>query len=165
MNLEKYKQCLDQIDLQDLTRLNDTVRAADNIIILGNGGSNAISAHIAQDYSSQLKIKTLCFADSPRLSCYANDFGWEQAYVKFIEQFANKNTLVILMSSSGESKNILNAAEYCAEHKLKIVTLSGFNADNQLKTQFESSSLHFYVNSNDYGVVECLHQLILHSIL
>lgn len=165
MNLEKYKQCLNQIDTRNLTRLNDVVRSADNIIILGNGGSNAISTHIAQDYSSQLKIKTLCFADSPRLSCYANDFGWDHAYVKFIEQFANNNTLVILISSSGESNNILNAAEYCTQNNLQLITLSGFNSNNRLKTQFESSSLHFYVNSNDYGIVECLHQLILHSIL
>lgn len=165
MNLQKYKECLDGINAGDLERLSEVVRSSGSIIILGNGGSNAISCHIAQDYTKQLKIRTHCFGDSSRLTCYANDYGWEYAYTKFIEDFADPATLVILISSSGNSQNILNAASYCAG-KHNIITLSGFDSDNKLRTLYGSQSLlHFYINSHDYGIVECLHALILHSVL
>lgn len=165
MNLQKYKQCLDEINTSDLETLSEVVRASKSIIILGNGGSNAISCHIAQDYTKQLKIRTLCFGDSSRLTCYTNDYGWEHAYTQFIKEFADPETLIMLISSSGNSKNILNAASYCVS-KHNMITLSGFDNNNKLRTEFEDYSLlHFYVNSNDYGIVECLHALILHSVL
>jgi D-sedoheptulose 7-phosphate isomerase len=99
------------------------------------------------------------------MSCYANDYGWENAYTKFIEQFANDNTLVILISSSGNSQNIINAAEYC-KGRHRMITLSGFDSNNKLKSKYsENSLLHFWINSKDYGIVECLHELILHSVI
>lgn len=165
MNLQEYKNCLDKIDQSDLEKLSDIIRNSKDIIILGNGGSNSVSCHIAQDYTKQLGIKTLCFGDSSRLTCYANDYGWNHAYTKFIEHFANSETLVILISSSGNSENILNAAAYCID-KLKLITLSGFDSNNKLRLCFtDKSLLHFYINSHDYGIVECIHELILHSVL
>jgi D-sedoheptulose 7-phosphate isomerase len=165
MNLQNYKTCIDTIDVNALNKLKYIVDEHTNIIILGNGGSNAISCHIAQDYTKALGKKALCFGDSSRLSCYANDYGWDHAYTKFIEHFAEKDTLIILLSSSGNSQNILNAADYC-KSKFKMITLSGFDNDNKLKTQYSAQSeLHFYVNSTDYGIVESVHELILHSIL
>ncbi len=165
MNLQDYKKCLNDIDESELSRLKSIIAANIKIILLGNGGSNAICSHIAQDYTKMLKKRALSFSDSSRLSCYANDYGWDNAYTKFIEDFADQNTLCILISSSGESKNILNAAEYCSD-KHAMITLSGFRSDNKLRTEYGSKSLmHFYVNSTEYGIVECLHELILHSVI
>jgi D-sedoheptulose 7-phosphate isomerase len=99
------------------------------------------------------------------MSCYGNDYGWDHAYAKFLEHFADPETLVILISSSGNSQNILNAAEYCLG-KNNMVTLSGFNQDNKLKTIYGPQSLlHFYIPSTDYGIVEILHELVLHSVI
>ena len=166
MNLLKYKECVDELNQTHLIHLKDLVLAAPQIIILGNGGSNAISSHIAQDYSKKLNTPTLSFDGSARMSCYANDFGWEQAYVAFLKDFAKKDTLVILISSSGESKNILNCASHCKENGIQMVTMSGFSAGNSLRHHWKPiSALHFYVNSDDYGIVECMHELILHSII
>lgn len=166
MNLQNFKTCLYDINETDLQSLKDIVDKYEKIIILGNGGSNGISCHIAQDYTKMLGKRALCFGDSSRLTCYANDYGWENAYVKFIEHFADEDTLIILISSSGNSQNILNCAKYSLENNLSIVTLSGFYSDNQLKKQYEDKSLvHFYVNSTDYGIVECLHEIILHSVI
>lgn len=166
MNLQKYKQCVDELKPEQLHYFKEIVGGVSDIIILGNGGSNAIASHIAQDYTKILRKRALCFSDSSRLSCYANDFGWDLAYVNFIEDFATPLTLVILISSAGNSSNILNAATYCKQIGNPIVTLSGFSNTNRLLTEHGEYSLtNFWVDSNDYGIVECTHQLILHSIL
>ena len=165
MNLLEFKKCLDNINLDQLETLKNIVSAHKNIILLGNGGSNAVTMHIAQDYTKMLGKKAISFGDTSRMSCYANDYGWDFAYTKFLEHFAEVDTLVILISSSGNSQNILNCADYCVG-KHKMITMSGFNNNNKLKTLYESESLvHFYVESNDYGIVECLHEVILHSVI
>lgn len=166
MNLVEYKRCLNQIDEDDLVKLEKVILNNSDLIILGNGGSNAISCHIAQDYTKKLGKRALCFGDSSRMSCYANDYGWDDAYAKFIEDFRFPWSVVILISSSGNSQNILNAAELCKEKGIPFIILSGFDQDNKLRTRYKEHALiDFYVNSHDYGIVECLHELILHSIL
>ena len=166
MNIKEYQKCFEELDQNKLNHLKLIIDNSDDIIILGNGGSNAISCHLAEDYTKTLKKKAICFGDSARLSCYANDYGWENAYTEFIKHFNSKTTLVILISSSGNSKNILNVAEHCVTNGIPIITLSGFDKNNQLKTIYENKSLtHFWVNSQDYGIVECLHELILHSVI
>ena len=166
MNIKEYQKCFEKLDQNKLNQLKQIIEDFQDIIILGNGGSNAISCHLAEDYTKALNKKAICFGDSARLSCYANDYGWENAYTKFVEHFFTPKTLVILTSSSGNSKNIINVAEHCVNNGISIITLSGFNENNQLKTNYESNSkLHFWINSQDYGIVECLHELILHSVI
>jgi len=166
MNLQKFKQCVDNISQSDLDQLRSIITDADHIILLGNGGSNAVTLHIAQDYTKVLGKQALSFGDTSRMSCYANDFGWDHAYARFLEHFAGSKTLVILISSSGNSQNILNSADYCQQHGLPMITLSGFDRDNKLRTEYaDKSLLHFWVDSNDYGIVECCHELILHSVI
>jgi D-sedoheptulose 7-phosphate isomerase len=166
MILNTYKHCLDRISQDDLDKLKSIIDNYQDIIILGNGGSNAISCHIAEDYTKALGKRALCFGDSARMSCYANDYGWDNAYTKYIEHFKTNQTLVILISSSGNSANIINAAQYCVENNIPIIILSGFSHNNKLNINFtDKSLLSFYVDSNDYGIVECIHELILHSII
>ena len=166
MILNTYKQFVDRLLQDDLDKLKAIVDDYQDIIILGNGGSNAISCHIAEDYTKVLGKRALSFGDSARMSCYANDYGWNHAYAKYIEHFATKNILVILISSSGNSTNILNAAQYCTENNIPIVILSGFSFYNKLNTNFSQKSLlSFHIDSTDYGIVECIHELILHSII
>ena len=89
----------------------------------------------------------------------------ESAYRQFLKEFADSDSLVILISSSGNSENILNAAEHCIEKNIEMITLSGFSENNKQKTMTQDSYLHFWVDSSDYGVVECLHQVILHTVV
>ena len=77
------------------------------IIIMGNGGSNAIASHISVDYTKWLKIPTLSFSDGPMLTAYINDFGIEEAYKQFLINFSTPDTFIILISSSGNSMNIV----------------------------------------------------------
>lgn len=166
MNLQEFKKCLDGFSEQDQNHLNEIFKKYHNIFILGNGGSNAIASHIAEDYTKMMGKRATAFGDAPMLSCYANDYGWEHAYKMYLEHFLLPNSLVILISSSGKSKNILNAAEFAINNNAQIITLSGFDSDNPLRTTYADKSLmHFYVPSYDYGIVECLHQIILHSVI
>lgn len=165
MKLEEIKNCIEQININDLSKLKDIIYSSTNILILGNGGSNSISSHIAQDYTKSLGKRAISFTDSSRLTCYINDYGMEQAYCKFIEHFFEIGTLVILISSSGNSLNIINAAEYCKNNDIKMITLSGFSINNRLRSFENDSLLHFWVDSHDYGVVECTHEIILHSVI
>jgi len=162
MDLNHTQKEIEKIKLL-VEKLKSIVDEAENIIIIGNGGSNSIASHIAQDYTKVLGKKAISFSDPSRLTCYMNDYGIEDAYMKFIEHFSQKNTLVILISSSGESKNIVNAAQYCNENNLDLITLSGFDSNNLLRSF--NSKLSYWVDSKDYGIVECVHQIFLHSIL
>lgn len=142
------------------------VRNTSEIIILGNGGSNAISAHMAEDYTKALSKKGIAFTDSARLTCYANDYGYENAFKQFLKEFSTTNSVVVLISSSGNSKNILNCAEYCVENNIEFIILSGFDPNNSLRKLYKNKALvEFWVDSTDYGVVECVHEIILHSVI
>lgn len=165
MNLQEFKDCLNLFTDLEQQKLIDIISKHNDIIILGNGGSSAVASHIAEDYTKMLGKRAITFSDSARLTCYANDYGWEKAYKMYLKHFLLPNSLVILISSSGKSKNILNAADYVID-KANLITLSGFDSNNPLKTIYgEKSLMHFYVPSKDYGIVELLHNLILHSVI
>lgn len=164
MKIEELKRCLEEIDSNSISILEDLIDVHDSVIILGNGGSNSIASHISQDYTKKLGKRAVAFSDPSRLTCYINDYGMENAYVKFLEHFSQPGHLIILISSSGESPNILNAAEFCVKSSLPLITLSGFSESNTLRTKYgQYSLLDFWVDSSDYGVVENIHQIILHT--
>lgn len=165
MKLKDIKESIFEIDKKDIKKLKKLISNHDKVIIIGNGGSNSIASHISQDYTKQLGKRSFSFSDPSRLTCYINDYGMEEAYKKFVEEFADIDTLIILISSSGNSKNILNVAYYCIENNIQMITLSGFSKDNELKKLTEKKYLHFWVDSTDYGVVECTHQIILHTVV
>ena len=107
-----------------------------NIIILGNGGSSSIASHITQDYTKQMKKRSFTFSDPSRLTCYSNDYGYENAYSQFLKEFASKDdTLVVLISSSGNSENILNCADWCENNSIPTVIMTGFDENNMLKNK------------------------------
>jgi D-sedoheptulose 7-phosphate isomerase len=145
-------------------RLNTIIALYTDIIIIGNGGSNSVASHISQDYTKVLDKRAISFSDPSRLTCYINDYGRDEAYKEFIKDFASVTTLIILISSSGNSLNIYNAALYCKEKNIPFLSLSGFNKNNKLNN-LDGSLMKYWVNSKDYGVVESAHLIFLHSIL
>ena len=162
MDIDKLIQETEKIKLKE-DRLWDVVHNYTDIIIIGNGGSNSIASHIAQDYTKVLNKRAISFSDPSRLTCYINDYGRDEAYVEFLRDFARTTTLVILISSSGNSMNIVNAAKYCESNLVDYIALSGFSKNNKLNNL--NAGLKFWVDSRDYGIVECTHQAFLHSIL
>jgi D-sedoheptulose 7-phosphate isomerase len=150
--------------------LKELIRTHDKIIVLGNGGSNAVAAHIAQDYTKMLGKKAFSFTDPSRLTCYINDYGMENANAQFVKEFADPiDTLVVIISSSGNSENMLNVMRYCIELDINYVILTGFGEANKMRdlnqTTHRPAKLDIWVESHDYGIVECVHQVTLHSVL
>ncbi len=130
---------------------------------VGNGGSSAICSHLAQDILNKLQIKSFFCSDTALLTCMANDFGYENIYQKPLSKFMEKNDLLIAISSSGNSANILNAAELAHEKQVHLVTLSGFESNNILWNM--PADIAFYTPSNLYGIVELTHETLLHAVI
>ena len=167
MKFEEFKKNLQDLD-EDNEEYIKFKRSFDNyekIIIIGNGGSNAIASHISQDYTKKNNKMAFTFSDPSRLTCYINDYGRDDAYAKFLQQFSDNQTLVILISSSGNSMNVINCAQFCKKENIYFGILTGFSANNSLRNQFSMhAKFDYHVNSDDYGVVECLHQVFLHGV-
>jgi D-sedoheptulose 7-phosphate isomerase len=132
------------------------------MLFIGNGGSAAIAGHMAVDFWKNGGIKALAFNDSSLLTCIGNDCGYTQVFAKPIEMFAESGDVLFAVSSSGKSENILNAVMAARAKNCKVVTFSGFAADNPL---CRLGDFNFYVPSNEYGPVEVAHQYLCHCIL
>jgi len=166
MNLKELGRLLGDIKTEEIVALKNLLPDRDRIFLIGNGGSNAVCSHLAQDYTKALGYPAVSFSDSSRLTCYINDYGRDKAYAKFIEHFATRASLCILISSSGNSNNILEAAKFCKSRSYSFIILTGFDADNKLRKKYSDSALlDFYVPSKDYGIVENLHSIFLHSVI
>jgi D-sedoheptulose 7-phosphate isomerase len=136
--------------------------AGNKLIFVGNGGSAAIASHMATDYSKNGDIRSLALNDSSMLTCLGNDLGYDRIFAKQIELHARPGDLVIAISSSGRSANILNAVKAARVAKCAVVTLSGFTSDNPLR---RLGDINFYLASDRYGFVEIGHLTICHAIL
>ena len=125
------------------------------ILIFGNGGSAAISSHFSVDMTKIGQIRTVNFNESDLLTCFSNDYGYEKWIKKCIEFYSDTGDMIILVSSSGESKNMIEAVKASRKKKLKIVTFPGFKKSNKLK---QLGDLNFWVNSSVYNHIENIHQ-------
>ena len=135
------------------------------IIILGNGGSNSVASHISQDYMKFHNKKVSILSDPSMITMLTNDFGYDWAYQKFLEYYVEIDTLVIIMSSGGESENMINCLNWCEENKVSYGVLTGFSENNIIRKNAKNSLWNYYINSDSYGVVECIHQIFLHGVV
>lgn len=142
--------------------LKDTLIKNKRLMIIGNGGSAAIAAHMSMDYVNVGGIRTMDFTSPPLLSCMANDYGWENVFAKPIQRFADKDDVLFAISSSGQSENILNACNEAIIKSCLIITFSGMDENNWLRGM---GQLNFYVPSTHYGFIELAHETLLHAIL
>lgn len=132
------------------------------VMFIGNGGSAAVSSHKALDFWFTGKIKGMVFFDYSSLTAISNDFGYQNVYSKQIERFAEKNDLLIAISSSGESKNIIYAVKKSRDLDCKIITFSGFKKTNSLR---KLGDLNFFTPSSHYNQVESIDLLLCDCIL
>jgi len=133
------------------------------VIIFGNGGSAAIANHFSIDLTSTSKIRCVNYNESSLLTCFSNDYGYENWVKKTLEYHADKGDLIILISSSGESKNMINACKFASKQKyFPIITLTGFKKNNSLN---KIGHINFWVNSKIYNHIENTHQFLLLSLV
>jgi D-sedoheptulose 7-phosphate isomerase len=132
------------------------------ILIFGNGGSSAIASHFSVDITKNAKIRCVNFNEADLITCFSNDYGYENWIKKSLEYYHDEGDVLILISSSGKSRNIINAAKYAVKKEIKLITLSGIDKNNTL---YSLGDINFFVKSNSYNIVECVHQIILLSIV
>lgn len=139
-----------------------TTDGGGKIIFAGNGGSAAIASHMATDYSKNGGLRAWAMNDGSMLTCLANDFGYEHVFAKQIEFHGRSGDLLVAISSSGQSANILAAVKAARAIGCTVLTLSGFAADNPLR---RLGDMNLYLSSSLYGYVEIGHLVLCHAIL
>ena len=133
------------------------------ILIFGNGGSAAIASHFSVDLTKNAKIRCTNYNESDLITCLSNDFGYERWVEMAIKYYGNKGDVLIVISSSGKSKNMINACIAAKKKKFsKIITLTGHSKNNSLK---KLGDINLWVNSKTYNYIENIHQFWLLSLV
>src|SRR5258708_2674741 len=132
--------------------------AVGKVLVIGNGGSAAIASHVQNDLCKAVGIPALVFNEAPLLTALSNDLGYEVAFEQQVKMWANPQDLLIAISSSGQSANILRAVSAARTAGCAVLTFSGFRADNPLR---QMGKLNFFVASETYGYVELIHSILL----
>ncbi len=135
--------------------LRQTGARKGKVLLAGNGASAAMAAHGAVDLTKVSGIRALTFNEADLITCFANDFGYEHWVAKALEYYADPQDAVVLISSSGRSPNVVNAAHQARRMGLPLLTLSGFAPDNPLRAL---GTVNLWVNSDQYNLVEVTHQ-------
>jgi D-sedoheptulose 7-phosphate isomerase len=150
------------LTLDELTKIIIKIRKQNKrVFIFGNGGSATTAAHFQLDLSNKCSIKSMTYNLPETITCFANDYGFNYSIKKYLEIYLEKNDLVILISSSGESSNMIEAAKFVKKTN-KLITLTGLNKNNRLS----KIGLHnLYVNSKNYNVVETIHLIFLLQVI
>ncbi|MGD2090145.1 MAG: SIS domain-containing protein [Candidatus Aminicenantes bacterium] len=161
--LDYYKKNLFAADAKEnIIEMRDMITRMEQeqgkMIFAGNGASAAIASHCALDFTKQAGVRAVSFNDPSLITAFANDYGYEYWVAKAIGFYAEPQDIAVLVSSSGQSPNMINAAKYAQEKEMKIITFTGFSADNPLK---QLGDLNFWVNSSAYNIIECTHLIWL----
>jgi D-sedoheptulose 7-phosphate isomerase len=136
--------------------------AGRKLMFVGNGGSATTASHMATDYNKNGNLRTLSLNDSSMLTCLANDYSFADVFAKQVEFHATPGDILVAISSSGTSANILNAVKAARKLGCTILTMSGFGADNPLRRE---GDMNIYLPSDYYGIVEIGHLAICHAIV
>lgn len=142
-------------------QLIEMMRRTRMTYMIGNGGSLAMAMHMATDFNlAGLRTTVLC--DPVAATSHANDFGVASIFTQQLEWYGQANDILIALSCSGNSPNILDATRFAHARGMGVITFTGFEHDNKLRSLGE---LNFYVpsDSGEYGFVQLAHEAILHA--
>lgn len=164
--LNKYKRTLFETDVsKEMVEMRNllliTKEEGKKMILAGNGASASIAAHGAFDFSKQAGIRAMSFNEPGLITAFANDCGYEMWIEKALEIYANPGDVIVLISSSGSSTNVVNAAKYAKSVANPVVTFTGFEPDNPLKAL---GDINFWVGSKAYNIVENTHSIWLMAV-
>ena len=157
-NYEDYNQGI-QVLVDVFTRHKEK---GSQVFFIGNGGSAAIASHMTADFMKNGGMNTYSLYDSAVTTCMGNDYGYESIFSRPMQFLVREDDLVIAISSSGNSANIVNAIQVAKEKKAEVITLTGFEATNKAK---QMGDINVYVPCCKYGMVESIHNLILQQIV
>ena len=140
-----------------------TKKKGKKILVFGNGGSAAIASHFSVDLTKNAKIRCTNYNEADLITCFSNDYGYEHWIEMAINYFGDKGDVLIVISSSGKSKNMINACIAAKKKKFsKIITLTGHSVNNPVK---KKGDINLWVNSKAYNYIENIHQFWLLSLV
>ena len=153
----------DEIIIDQLEKMADLIKAINSkgnkVLIFGNGGSAAISSHFSVDLTKNAGLRCVNCNEADLITCFANDYGFERWVEKTVEFYGDEGDLLIVISSSGSSKNMLNGVKAARNGKFKaVITFSGFEKNNSL---CQLGDINLWVDSKAYNFVENMHQIWL----
>jgi len=169
---ELFSQLISEIDLAALAKavelVGKTYAADKQIFTAGNGGSAAVAVHLAADFGKNVagpddkppRILTLC-GNVSTITALGNDCGYETVFEGQLRNLMNSGDLVILISASGNSPNVVKAAQYARANEASVLGLTGFDG-GKLK---ELSDVNLHVPSRCYEVVEDVHSFFTHVLV
>ena len=171
--LKQYIKDYSDLILPDADLINTLIQVKDalvtasengkKVIIVGNGGSAAMASHISVDLTKNAGIRSINFNESDLITCFANDYGFERWVEKAVDFYGDKGDLLIVISSSGTSNNMLNGVAAARNRNFKaVVTFSGFMEDNPLR---KLGDINLWLNSRTYNFIENIHQVWLLAIV
>ena len=178
MNQTKYSKyinelskCIEEMDYEILKKIEDkiveTVKKGGNIYLLGNGGNAATATHWVADFSKGIeniegnKVNMYSLSDNISIvTAYANDMSFEDIYYLQLKNKLKMEDLLIILSASGNSKNLVKAIKYAKEQNILCISIVG-DFDGQV-TRY--SDLKFIINSKNYGIIEDIQLTINHLI-
>lgn len=132
------------------------------MILIGNGASASMAVHFALDFSKNGGIRAMSVNDGAMFTGLVNDIGPEAMFAKQIEFYAQSGDVLVAISSSGSSPNILTAVRTARDKGCGVITFTGLDPANPLR---RSGDLNFYVPADEYGFVEVTHTALIHAIL
>lgn len=132
------------------------------LFFIGNGGSSAIASHMTADFMKNGGMNTYSLYDNAVTTCMGNDYGYEYIFSRPMEFLVRESDLVVAISSSGNSTNIINAVRVAKKKQASVITFTGFKSDNSIR---QMGDINVYVPCEKYGIVESVHNLILQQIV
>ena len=168
-----FTRAKNNLNIKDLENIIFALKKAytnkkNAIFVCGNGGSAAIANHFECDHKKILfegtknlnpKIISLC-ANNPLITAIANDFSYEEIFLKQLQYLAKKGDILITISSSGKSKNIIKALKWSNKNNIRTISFTGFDGGESKKV----AKLNIHASSYNYGVVENIHHAIMNII-
>tara|TARA_B110000046_G_C12937599_1_gene374309 strand:- start:612 stop:1157 length:546 start_codon:yes stop_codon:yes gene_type:complete len=148
--------------LKIVTMIKEITKNKKKVILVGNGGSAAMASHVSVDLTKMCKIRAVNFNEADLLTCFSNDYGYENWVKKALSFYADKGDLLICISSSGESNNIIKGAKYAKKIGCKVITLTGFKKENKVR---KIGHVNLWLDSKNYNLVEMTHHTWLLSIV
>lgn len=152
-----------QVALDRSLEMLKAVQAANGTqFFLGNGASAAFAEHMALDWTKNGGVRSQNPSSSVLLTALANDISYADSFATYLDRYARKGDLVVTISSSGNSENVIRAIATARKMGCGVITLSGLKPDNNSRKQ---GDVNFYVPGRTYGIVECAHQVLLHMMI
>lgn len=143
-------------------RWNAAKAAGQRVFVIGNGGSAGIASHHGVDLVNVVQVSALALVEPGVLTCMGNDYGYDQTFARPLAVHTQPGDIVMAVSSSGRSANVVQGCTAARERGAQIITLSGFSAENPLRS---AGDVNWWVASTDYGIIETAHFFILHTLI